>query len=186
MTFIRQIITKFRDGVFEIDILCRGEWKTAERAKFCREEEEESSESGPSAAFKYRQVCRRRRIRLCTERKHIPLRSFCNWRRPMPLGVALPPDSSRLQCKTTLSASRIYPALNYTDGRARVDEGSSVVGRFTGLLSSHPILITSNALYLCSRIVVAATTEIASRFDQRRHIYFGFRRSLPPLSLLLV
>lgn len=98
----------------------------------------------------------------------------------MPLGVALPPDSSRLQCKTTLSASRIYPALNYTDGRARVDEGSSVVGRFTGLLSSHPILITSNALYLCSRIVVAATTEIASRFDQRRHIYFGFRRSLPP------
>lgn len=100
----------------------------------------------------------------------------------MPLGVALPPDSSRLQCKTTLSASRIYPALNYTDGRARVDEGSSVVGRFTGLLSSHPILITSNALYLCSRIVVAATTEIASRFDQRRHIYFGFRRSLhPPL-----
>lgn len=80
------------------------------------------------------------------ESVHIPLRSFCNWRRPMPppLGVALPPDSSRLQCKTTLSAWRIYPALNYTDGRARVDEGSSVVRRFTGLLSSHPILITSN------------------------------------------
>lgn len=75
-----------------------------------------------------------------------------------PLGVALPPDSSRLQRKTTLPACRIYPALNYTDGRARVDEGSSVVRRFTGLLSSHPILITSNvhALFM-QRIVVAAT-----------------------------
>lgn len=73
-----------------------------------------------------------------------------------PLGVALPPDSSRLQRKTTLPACRIYPALNYTDGRARVDEGSSVVRRFTGLLSSHPILITVQrarfiyAAYCCS------------------------------------
>jgi len=69
--------------------------------------------------------------------------SFHNWRSLRTLGYRGRSSSDRfiwIIAKLFSRARRIYPALNYTDGRARC-RGSGA-GCLAGLLSSHPILIT--------------------------------------------
>lgn len=103
-----------------------------------------------------------------------------------PLGVALPADSSRLQCKTTLRLAYLPGIKLHRRSRAstRVERRSALY-RFTFITSNIDHAQRASFIYATECIVVTATTEIVSRFDQPRHIYFGFCRSLFSLSFWL-
>lgn len=103
-----------------------------------------------------------------------------------PLGVAFPADSSRLQCKTTLRLAYLPGIKLHRRSRAstRVERRSALY-RFTFITSNIDHVQRIRFIYATQRIVVATTTEIVSRFDQRHRIYFGFCRSLLLLSFWL-
>lgn len=94
----------------------------------------------------------KRRLKAAAAKAARPLRPFRNWRglytpTASPEQPVFPRQihldySAKLLSRARARARRIYPALNYTDGRARWRGSSAPLGRFTGLLSSHPILIT--------------------------------------------